>query len=62
MSLSFIYSFIYLFIYFWCYGVSLVKFRCWSKFHVSIITGSGVEKIFVYKGLTRNQEIRKTLV
>ena len=30
----------------------LVKFSYWSKFHVNIITGSGVMTIFVYKGLT----------
>ena len=28
-----------------------------SKFHVNIITGSGVMTIFFYKGLTRNPEI-----
>ena len=32
----------------------------WSKFHVNIITGSGVMTIFFYKGLTRNPEIRNT--
>ena len=31
-----------------------------SKFHVNIITGSGVMIIFFYKGLTRNPEIRNT--
>ena len=36
---------------------SLIKFSYWSKFHVSIITGSGVMTIFFYKGLTRNPEI-----
>ena len=30
--------------------VSLVKFSYWSKFHVNIITGSGVMTIFFYKG------------
>ena len=35
---------------------SLVKFSYWSKFHVSVITGSGVITIFFYKGLTRNPE------
>ena len=35
---------------FWRFSVSLMKFSYWSKFHVSIITGSG-------KGLTRNLEI-----
>ena len=43
--------------HFWRYFVSLVKFRNWSKFHVNIITGSGVMIIFFYKGLTRNPEI-----
>ena len=28
----------------------------WSKFHLNIITGSGVMTIFVYKRLTKNQE------
>ena len=37
--------------------VSLVKFSYWSKFHVIIITGSGVLTIYFFKGLTRNQEI-----
>ena len=34
----------------------------WSKFHVNIITGSGVMTIYFYKGLTRNPEIGNTLV
>ena len=34
----------------------------WSKFHVNIITGSGVMTIFFYKGLTRNPEIRNTSI
>ena len=42
--------------------VFLVKFSYWSKFHVNIITGSGIMTIFFYKGLTRNQEIGNTLV
>ena len=42
--------------FFWCF-VSLVKFNYWSKFHVNVITGSGVITIFFYKGLTRNVEI-----
>ena len=42
--------------------VSLVKFSYWSKFHVNIITGSGVMTIFVYKRLTRNPEIGNTHV
>ena len=37
--------------------VSLVKFSNWSKFHVNIITGSGITTIFFYKGLTK---IRKS--
>ena len=37
-------------------------FSYWSKFHVNIITDSGVRAIFVYKGLTRNTEIRNTPV
>ena len=43
--------------FFWPCFVSLVKFRYWSKFHVNIITGSGVMIIFLLKGLTRNPEI-----
>ena len=42
--------------------VSLVKFSYWSKFHVNIITGSGVMTIFFYKGLTWNPEIGNTHV
>ena len=42
--------------------VSLIKFSYWSKFHVNIVTGSGVLTIFFYKGLTRNPEIGNTLV
>ena len=34
----------------------------WSKFHVNIMTDSGVMTIFVYKGLIRNPEIRNTPV
>ena len=37
---------------------SLVKFSYLSKFHVNIITGSRNMTIFLYKGLTRNPEIR----
>ena len=33
-----------------------LKFSCWSKFHVIIITGSRVMIIFVYKRWTRNPE------
>ena len=47
---------------FWRGFVSLVKFSYWSKFHVNIITGSGVTTIFFYKGLTRNPEIGNTPV
>ena len=44
--------------FFWRCFVSYVMFSYWSKFHVNFITGSGIMKIFVYKGLTRNPEIR----
>ena len=40
--------------------ISLVKYSYWSKFHINIITGSGVTTIFFYKGLTRNPEIGNT--
>ena len=43
--------------YFWRFFVSLFKFSYWSKFHVNIITVSGVMTILFYKGLTRNSEI-----
>ena len=33
------------------------KFSYWSKFHLNIITGSGVLTIFFYKELTRHPEI-----
>ena len=39
-----------------------VKFSYWSNFLVNIITGSGIMTVFFYKGLTRNPEIRNTLV
>ena len=39
--------------------VFLVKFSCWSKFHVNIST---VSRIFFCKRLTRNLEIGNTLV
>ena len=42
--------------FFWRCFVSLVKFSYWSKFHLSIIIGSGIVTIFFYKGLTRNPE------
>ena len=44
------------------WSVYLIKFSYWSKFHVIIMTGSGVMTIFVYKGLTRNLEIGNTHV
>ena len=47
-------------IFCWQCCVSLVKFSCWFKFHVNIITDSGVGTIFVYKGLARNTEIGNT--
>ena len=37
-----------------------MKFSYWSKFHVSIITGSGDMTIFFYKGLIGNLEIGYT--
>ena len=46
--------------FFWRYFLFLVKFSYWSKFHVSIITGSGIIIFFFYKGLTRNPEIGYT--
>ena len=33
--------------FFWLYHVFLVKFSYWSKFHVNIITGSGVIEVFL---------------
>ena len=56
----YIYLFIYLFIE--VCRVSLVKFSYWSKFHVHIITGSGVMTIFICKGFTRNLESGNTHV
>ena len=49
-------------IFFYAFFVSLVKFSYCSKFHVNIITGSGVMTISFYKGLARNPEIRNTPV
>ena len=46
----------------WRCFVFLVKFSYWFKFHVNIITGSGIMIIFFYKGLTRNPEIGNTPV
>ena len=40
--------------------VSVVSFSYWSKIPVNIITASGVIKILVFKGLTRNPEIGNT--
>ena len=51
-----------LFSFFLTLPVTLVKFIYWSKFHVNIMTGSGIMTIFVYKWLTRNAEIRHTPV
>ena len=48
--------------FFWRWFVSTVRFSYWSKFHVNIITGSGIMTIFFYKGLTRNPEIGNTPV
>ena len=49
--------------YLWLCFVSLVKFNDCSKFHVNIITGSGLfhHRSF-YKILNRNQEIEDTPV
>ena len=49
-------------IFFWYFFVSIVTFSYWSKFHINIITGSGVMTISFYKGLTRNPEIGNTPV
>ena len=49
-------------IFFWRCFVSLVKFCNWSKFHINIITGSGIITIFFCKGLARNPEIGNTPV
>ena len=46
----------------WRNFFSLVKFSYWFKCHVNIMTDTGVMTIFVYKGLTRNSEIRNTPV
>ena len=48
--------------FFWRCFVSRVKVSYWSKFHVNIITGSGIMTIFLYKGLTRNPEIGNTYI
>ena len=44
---------------FWRCSVSLVKFSYWSKFHVSIITGSEIMIIFVYKEFDQKSGNRK---
>ena len=46
--------------FFWHSCVVLVTFTYSSKFHVDIITGSGVVTVFVYKGLIRNLQIGNT--
>ena len=38
--------------------VSLVNFSYWCKFHIGVITGSGVKTISFYKQLTRYPETR----
>ena len=45
--------------FFWHHFISLVKFSYWSKFHVSIITGSGVMTIFL---LEIDQKSRNTTI
>ena len=47
---------------FWRCFVSFVKFSYWCKFQDNVITGSGIMIIFFYQGLTRNLEIKDTLV
>ena len=47
---------------FWGCFISLVKFSYWYKFHVNIVSGSGIMTIFFYKELTRNPEIGNTHV
>ena len=39
-----------------------VRFSYWSKFHINIITGTGVMRIFIYKELTKILETGNTLV
>ena len=43
--------------FFWPFSVSIVKCSYWYKCCVNIITSSGITKISVDKGLTRNIEI-----
>ena len=47
--------------FFWLFFFSLVKFSYWSKFHVNIITGSGVMTISFYKGFFIT-EIRRSKI
>ena len=47
---------------FWRFCVSPVKFRYWFKFFVNIMTCSEVMTLFIYKGLTRNPEVKNTPV
>ena len=47
--------------FFWGFA-SLVKFSYLSKFHVNIITGSGIMTISFCNGLTRNPEIGNALI
>ena len=47
---------------FWRRFIFLVKFSYLSKFHVNIITVSGVMTIYFYKRLTRNSEIGNTTI
>ena len=42
--------------FFWCCFVSLVRFSCWSKFHVNIITGSRVMTVFFIGDWPENQK------
>ena len=47
---------------FWGCFISLVKFSYWYKFHVNIVSGSGIMTIFFYKELTGNPEIGNSSV
>ena len=51
-----------IFTFFWRCFFSLVKFGYWSKFHINIITGSGIMTIFFYNALTRNPDMGNTPV
>ena len=48
--------------FFWRHFLSLLTFSYRSKFHVNIITGSGVMAIYFYNRLARNSEIGNTPV